>query len=544
MAGGGHMRKLLVLLCVSSALLAWFAIPRKSPTLPPFRTVAAPLATMPTVADRSTPEGTYAALLRAFAEGTPDVRPLFHPKVHGRIHTSVLQPRPEPERSEIRGARIEDVLEVGDFAAVIGTIGSGSKEGVDLWFMQREAGRWGALGNDRFASIEQARRKARSSLAKMAPVAVAAAPARVANPEAHLARFTGFLASSGRDPKAFLLETLATHDLVAFGEIHNRVASWALLQALVADPAFAERTGTIYMELPRHAQPLMARFLASPALDVEPVREILRSVFQEGWPCKDEVDFLAAVWRVNRGLAPSKRLRVVLVDQSWDWSRVKTAQDLPTLESDRDALMADAILADLKTRPDPRHALFQVGYLHLPSALVRAGDRAPYPSAGQRLRAVLGDRLFTVVQHGPVMGNRGGQLDGRVRRGLFDEAFARAGNTPVAFALARSPFGAEPFDMAIDLRGFEGMLGRTFDGYVFLGPLEQDRYSDVAPGFYTDTFAREVDRRYRLTSGVGVKEAEDLQGSDAAAIEAGMARWMGKPAAWVGHVGPVDAWRR
>jgi hypothetical protein len=538
------MRKLLILLLVCPVLVAWFAISRKSPTLPPFRTVATPLASMPAGTDLSRPEGTYAALLRAFADGTADVRPLFHPKVHGKLRKSALQPRPEPERSEIRGARIEEVLEVGDFAAVIGTIGPLQKEGADLWFMQRNAGRWGALGNDRFTSIEKARDKARSSLARMAPLARVAAPVPAANPEAHLARFTSFLASSGRDPRAFLLDALASHDLVGFGEIHNRVTSWALLEALVEDASFAERTGTIYMELPRHAQPLMTRFLASPTLDVEPVREILRSVFQSGWPCKDEVDFLATVWGVNRGLPPSKRVRVVLVDQAWDWSRVKTRQDLATLESDRDAAMADAILADLAARPDPRHALFQVGYLHLPSALVRSGERAPYPSAGQRLRAVLGARLFTVVQHGPVMGNQGGQLDGRVRRGLFDEAFARAGNMPVAFALAGSPFGAEPFDMAMDLRGFDGTLGSTFDAYVFLGPLEQDRYSDVAPAFYTDRFAREVDRRYRLTSAVGVKEAEDLQGSDGAAIEAGMARWMGKPAAWVGHVGPVDAWRR
>ena len=540
------MRKLLVLAVVSLSLVAvaWFAIPRKPVNLPPFRTVAKPLAAMPAALDLSTPEGTYAGLLRAFIEGAPDPRPLFHPKVRGRVPSTGIKPRPEPERSGIRAARIVEVLEVGDVAAVIGTIGPLEARGVDLWFMQRESGRWGALGNDRFTTIEQARDKARSSLAKIAPTVAPAPVAHIANPDAHLARFTSSLASSGRDPKAFLLEALAGHDLVGFGEVHNRVASWALLDALVRDPAFPERVGTIYMELPRHAQPLMDRFLVGRTLDVEPVREILRSVFQTGWPCKDEVDFLAAVWTVNHGLPPAKRLRVVLVDQSWDWSEVKTKQDLGKLESDRDALMADAILADLKTKSDPRHALFQVGCLHLPSGLIHPTTHVPYPSAGQRLRSALGARLFTVIQHAPVMGNRGGQLDGRVRRGLFDEAFAKNGNKPVAFALAGTPFGGEPFDMAMDLRGFQGTYGTVFDGYVFLGPLEQDRYSEVAPGFYTTAYAEEVDRRCRLSSGVGVKEAEDLQGSDAAAIEAGMARWMGKPAAWVGHIGPIDAWRR
>ena len=322
------------------------------------------------------------------------------------------------------------------------------------------------------------------------------------------------------------------------------MASWALLTRLVQDKAFPLVTGTIYMELPRHAQPLMDRFLASRTLDVEPVREILRSVFQSGWPCKDEVEFLAAVWAVNRRLPAESRVRVVLVDQAWDWSQVKVKEDVAKLTTDRDALMAEAILADMKATRDARHALFQVGFLHLPSALTPAGGGESYPSAGERLRKVLGAQFFTVLEHGPVMGNRGGQLDGRVRRGLFDEAFDRAGRKPVAFALAGSPFGAEPFDMSMDLRAYAGTYGSAFDGYVYLGPLDADVYSSVAPGFYTDAYAREVDRRCRLMLGVGVQEAEDLKGTNGAALEAGMARWMGQPAAWVGKLGPMDAWRK
>jgi hypothetical protein len=34
------------------------------------------------------------------------------------------------------------------------------------------------------------------------------------------------------------------------GEVHHRPRYWAFNASLVADPLFAERVGTIYMELP------------------------------------------------------------------------------------------------------------------------------------------------------------------------------------------------------------------------------------------------------------------------------------------------------
>ena len=525
-------------------LLPALVLSAAEPPTPVMRVIATPLSAMPSGHDASKPEGTYAALLRAYGNGIADITPLFHSKLHARLPKTGLKPKPEPERSEILGGRIEEVYQLGDLAAIIGITGPVEKEGVDLWFLECEGGRWVLLGNDTFSSLEKARAKALKSLLSFSKMAKAPAVKPVSNPEAHLATFTKYLGAAGSDPKAFLLESLERHQLVAFGEVHNRVASWDLLIRLVQDPTFAERTGTIYLELPSHAQPLMDRFLASETLDLEPVRDILRSIFHSGWPCKDEVDFMAALWAVNRKLEPARRLRVVLVDQSWDWSGVKTKDDLVKLKSDRDALMAERIQADLKTLPDKRHALFQVGYLHLPSNLKEKGGGASYPSAGQRLRAVLGSQFFTVIQHSPIMGNRGGQLDGRVRRGLFDEAFAKVGNKPVAFVLAGSPFGKEPFDMAMDLRGFEGSYEGVFDGYIFLGPLDQDRYSQVAPGFYTDAYALEVERRCQLQFGSGVKAAEDLSGSDGKALEAGMARWMGKPAVWVDKLGPVDAWRK
>lgn len=524
------MRPLLLLL---PSLLLHGADP--APTV---RVIGKAVADLPAVHDARIPESTCAALLRAQAEGCSDLRPLFPAQMHGRLPKEGFKAQEEPRRSRILATRLEEVHQLQDHAGVIATAGGK----VRLTFLRQEEGRWLMLGTDDFATLEQAREKVGRSLLMMSGPAKAAP---VAAPDAHLAAHVAHLQRHGQPPVPFLLEAVRTHRLTAIGELHNRPRSWALWKELVRHPDLPGRVGTIYMELPCHAQGLMDAFLAAPTLDLEPVREILRSFQYSGWPCRDEVDFLAALWEVNQGLPAGKRLRVRLVDQAWDWGAVREKADLARLEVDRDELMARLIQEDMGARKDGRNALFQVGLLHLPSGLsLRNKAATPFLSAGQRLRQNLGSQLFTVVQHGPVFGNTGGRVGGRVARGLFDEALARVGSKSLAFALAGSPFAQAPFDMSLDLQGYGGTFGRAFDAYLTLGPLEEETASEVAPDFYTGAFAREVDRRCRLMFGAGVRDVEGLSGSDGAAIAAGQARWMGRPMFWVSKLGPMDAWRK
>jgi hypothetical protein len=43
-----------------------------------------------------------------------------------------------------------------------------------------------------------------------------------------------------------------------------------------------------------------------------------------------------------------------------------------------------------------------------------------------------------------------------------------------------------------------------FDAFLYLGPLEDEIVSPLIPGFYTDEYAREIDRRTRLMHGHGL----------------------------------------
>jgi len=73
-----------------------------------------------------------------------------------------------------------------------------------------------------------------------------------------------------------------------------------------------------------------------------------------------------------------------------------------------------------------------------------------------------------------------------VQGGVWDAAFQEAGNRPVGFDLARSPFGADRFD----LYPFDPTLAAryryqdVFTGYVFDRPLDEQLIEMGIPGLY------------------------------------------------------------
>jgi hypothetical protein len=111
----------------------------------------------------------------------------------------------------------------------------------------------------------------------------------------------------------------------------------------------------------------------------------------------------------------------------------------------------------------------------------------------------------------------------------------------VAFALMGSPFGAEPFDASADVECI-GTFADAFDGYVFLERLEDEFFSAVIEGFYTDEFVKELDRRYKLTETEGL-ESLGIDDLTAIRFERWMSRHWGAPREWREHLGSIDAWR-
>ncbi len=371
--------------------------------------------------------------------------------------------------------------------------------------------------------------------------------APVKDPERHLEPFVNFLRAEGQDPQAYVLKALADHELVIMGEVHHRPRYWAFNASLVAAPTFPRHVGVIYLELPKGDQALVDQFLASPRLDPQPVIAVLRDMHWMGWPDQPTLDFFITVWKVNQALPPGQKLRVVLVDRRPTGRNEYDGLDVFLSEKFRDHWMAKAILQDRQThRDDRRHGLFIVGMLH---ALLDVTDYggSPVVTAGSRLREKLGtNAVFAIHQHRPVRFSGSDRLE-RPALGLFDSAFVALGTRPIAFPLDHGPFGQVLLDHFLDTYVSTTSRYRdAFSAYLYLGPLENEVFSPMIPGFYTDEFVRELDRRHRALFNRGLVKGAGLARLDGVSFTAWMGEGWGKPRAnWSAErLGPLTRWQQ
>jgi len=376
----------------------------------------------------------------------------------------------------------------------------------------------------------------------------AARRAPVKDPERHLKPFVDFLRAEGEDPQTFVLNTLATHRLVIMGEFHNRPQYWAFNTSLVEAASFPRNVGVIYLELTSADQAMVDEFLSSSRPDPQPVVEMMRDLLEHGWPDQPTLDFFISVWKVNQSLSPEQRLRIVLVDPRAAWRDVHERDEAFKGEVYRDRKMADNILQDLQAhRHDPRHGLFIVGAMHARRGWnVYTGHSLG--TSGSRLRKKLGPQaVYAIIQHREVR-FRDSKRTQRAALGLFDSAFAALDCRPVAFPLTHGPFGQLPLDDFMDGWSETTDCYRdAFSAYLYLGPLENETFSPLIPGFYTDEFARELDRRSRLLyGGRGLVERFGLARLDGATVTAWQSEAWGKPrASWsAARLGPITRWHQ
>jgi hypothetical protein len=352
----------------------------------------------------------------------------------------------------------------------------------------------------------------------------------------------GFLKRQATAPQDFLLKALKHHRVVILGEVHNRSHYWAFYTSLVRSPGFARQVGVIYLEWPHNDQVLMDRFLAAPRYDPAPLIDTLRDMHELGWPDQPTIEFCQAVWELNQSFPQPQRLRLVLVDKAEPWKQIQKREDWGKYDVDRNKLMARLVASDLREHAqDSRHALFIVGYMHAIKHATYPGG-FPFESAGWHLGRALGEQnVYAVFPHSPVLANRGGRVDGRLGLGLFETAFAALLNRPMAFPLDHGPFGELLFDASLDFTTTDPYRA-AFDAFLYLGPLEDEIMSPLIPGFYTDEYAREVDRRFRLMGGRGLASYPDIGEVSGTAIERWREKWWGQPRQEWQSLVPLNAW--
>jgi hypothetical protein len=314
-----------------------------------------------------------------------------------------------------------------------------------------------------------------------------------------------FLKAEGREPKTYLLQALAEHPLVIYGEVHRRQWSWDFCRSVINDRAFPDAVGTVFLEISAHNQRNLDLFLSKDKMDRELILDALRDIQIYGWHDRGMFEFILDVWKLNKTLPSEKRIKLVAADFPRPFSQFKTYEDMDryfTAASNRNAFMADKVETTLRSNRDGRHGLFIVGCGHayksdVPGAASSWGRSPEGPTAGALLSARLpkGD-VFVVFSHTVAVSNDG-RIRYQIRKGAFDEAFRLNGDMPVAFGLEHGPFGQEPIDafseMAFDPK--VGTFADNYDGYIFLGPWDQEPADYILYELYSDDFVKELSRR-------------------------------------------------
>lgn len=311
-----------------------------------------------------------------------------------------------------------------------------------------------------------------------------------------------YLADNAQNPDEYLLDKLQKYPVVVYGEQHRRQWSWELMSYLVKNPEFPKLCGTVYFEQPTHMQSVIDEFYAAKEMNPELVLDVLRQEQVYGWQDRGMYELFITIWEVNSKLPESQKIKALLADRQTPWYEVDTAEEFNRYTDslyviDRDTHMANVVEDGYKNRSDNRSQIFIVGYGHAHKTTPLENIERGRKSAGTHLKERLSaEKVFIVTQHTAV-GDNHGRFYGLSRYGLFDEAFRRYGDVPIAFDLLNSPFGNEYYDVQQELRFAMdcGSYSDYYDGLIFLGPLENEPYDYLLYELFDDDFIAEMKRR-------------------------------------------------
>jgi len=195
------------------------------------------------------------------------------------------------------------------------------------------------------------------------------------------------------DPIRAIVDAFETHDVVALGDgNHGNIQINDLRIALLHDAQFQQRVQDIVVEFGNaRSQDVIERYVRGEAVPESRLRQVWEDTAQANpvWDVPVYAQFYRAVRDINATLAPQRRLRVLLGDVPFDWSRVKTFADLDRQPRRNDAFVADLLSKEVLAR---RHrALLVYGEVHLLRRPATDGAQTIVSALEQR-----GARIFSI----------------------------------------------------------------------------------------------------------------------------------------------------
>lgn len=298
---------------------------------------------------------------------------------------------------------------------------------------------------------------------------------------------------SGSHPATALtdavLAAFRTHRVVGLGEEtpHQLQEHHDALQTMLADPRLPGVVNDIVVEF---GNALYQDTIDAFVLDGKPVadadlRPIWRNTTQspgETWDAPVYEVLFRRVRAVNWTLPPSKRIRVLLGDPPFDWSKVTSLSQIPP-SSVRDPHAASVVQQQVLAKG--RRALLCYGGPHL------LHTNHPTPSIVSLIQQQTGDRTYTIVDLVPLQGDPGGlatKLAGHARGTVIPASGTWLGSVNAGYALPGKSGQTSPYCGVL--------LGEILDAGLYLGQPAELTESWPNPAIYLDpTYWAELQRR-------------------------------------------------
>ena len=166
------------------------------------------------------------------------------------------------------------------------------------------------------------------------------------------------------NPVDAILKALDTHDIVGFGEAHISENEHRVIQALLSDPRFPMKVNDLIVEFGNSRyQSVVDRYVAGELVSEDELRATWRnSLFFMVWERPIYEQVFQKIREINQTLTPDHRVRILLVEQPFEWSAVTSASDFNRLDLQRDQYYADRIDREVFSRGRKAVAIF--GTLH------------------------------------------------------------------------------------------------------------------------------------------------------------------------------------
>lgn len=244
------------------------------------------------------------------------------------------------------------------------------------------------------------------------------------------------------------------------------------------------------------------------------VRILQNSADTYGFPYKEAVDALKALWRYN--LVQKNFTRLLLLDPSGFLTYLDSGFYDSNMLS-RDEAMAERIKEYIYFN---KKVLFYAGSGHTmrqiwSQYIGKSGMYANMQSAGFILHSLYPENVFSIRLWGGYMGSNGYvPSEGKFRwkcqlGGIVDEAFLKNRNRPIGFDIAGNVFGEIRRKDFFDIKFTDAMLNKKngspfredetladmFDGIVFFKPVNEFTPAHIYAPVFDDAFVDKVSRR-------------------------------------------------